>query len=83
MREDEDGALVDLAEVAAARGWPRLRSASMRASSSIGIADQLDHALRCADPNAIDCEHFRAARADAFPVRGDDRALGEQGRRVC
>jgi DNA-binding transcriptional MerR regulator len=37
------------------------------------IADQLDHALRCPSPNVFDCEHFRAALADALPVRSDDR----------
>jgi DNA-binding transcriptional MerR regulator len=35
------------------------------------VADQLDHALRCPSPNVFDCEHFRAALADALPVRGD------------
>jgi DNA-binding transcriptional MerR regulator len=35
------------------------------------VADQLDHALRCPSPNVFDCEHFRAALADALPVRSD------------
>ena len=35
------------------------------------VADQLDHALRCPSPNVFDCEHFRAALADALPVGGD------------
>jgi DNA-binding transcriptional MerR regulator len=35
------------------------------------VADQLDHALRCPSPNVFDCEHFRAALADALPVRDD------------
>ncbi len=44
------------------------------------IADQLDHALRCPSPNVFDCEHFRAALADALPVRVDADADGP-GRR--
>lgn len=39
------------------------------------IADQLDHALRCQSPNVFDCEHFRAALADALPVRGEPDPL--------
>jgi DNA-binding transcriptional MerR regulator len=39
------------------------------------IADQLDHALRCPSPNVFDCEHFRAALADALPVRADADVL--------
>jgi DNA-binding transcriptional MerR regulator len=44
------------------------------------VADQLDHALRCPSPNVFDCEHFRAALADALPVRGDaDGVLAGRG----
>jgi DNA-binding transcriptional MerR regulator len=32
------------------------------------IANQLDHALGCPSPNVFDCEHFRAALAQALPV---------------
>jgi DNA-binding transcriptional MerR regulator len=42
------------------------------------MADQLDHALRCPSPNVFDCEHFRAALADALPVRGDDHRVPAQ-----
>ncbi len=42
-----------------------------RADHLATVADQLDHALRCPSPNVFDCQHFRAALADALPVRGD------------
>lgn len=46
------------------------------------IADQLDHAFRCPSANVFDCEHFRAALADALPVRSDaDRAPAGRGGR--
>lgn len=45
------------------------------------MADQLDHALRCPSPNVFDCEHFRAALADALPVRDDERALAGRASR--
>jgi hypothetical protein len=46
------------------------------------MADQLDHALRCPSPNVFDCEHFRAALADALPVRADpDRIPARRGSR--
>lgn len=47
------------------------------------IADQLDHALRCPSPNVFDCEHFRAALAEALPVNGDaDRTVAGRAPRA-
>lgn len=32
------------------------------------LADQIDHALGCPSPNALDCEHFQSALLTALPV---------------
>lgn len=46
-----------------------------RAEHLGGLADQLDHALRCPSRNVFDCEHFRAALDAALPVGAGGRPV--------
>lgn len=84
--------LEEIKVVLATGGGPRWKSFAERKRDQLraqaghleAIADQLDHALRCPSPNVFDCEHFRAALADALPVHDAGvrglAGLGPRGR---
>jgi DNA-binding transcriptional MerR regulator len=73
--------LEEIKELLATGGGPAWKAFAARKRDELraqaehlgALADQLDHALRCASRNVFDCEHFRAALDGALPA---DARLG-------